>query len=299
MTCRYSEFEKTGKVVIPEANIIADSVESIVAAAENAVSGDVIGIKAGKYDMSGTKVRIKQKDNVVLRSIDGEVIFEGSGFHKKDGYHKTVIDNLLTITDNSKNIMVHGITFMNSNCHGIKVEGEANVGDIVIDSCNFKNICERMIKGSKGDKGYRVPRVVISNCTFEDSELPYDTDHTEEFAGDYIAGIDMMVLDGAIISGNTFRNIKGKYGGGRGAVFLWVESKNLTAENNVIENCDRGICFGNPHNVNGIAHVDGGVIKDNTIRNITSHAIELAWTNNIEIRDNKSDKESADTTPKK
>ena len=245
--------------------------------------------------MSGTKAVFRNKDGVTLRSLGGEVIFEGSGFHKKSGYEDTVVDNLLTITDRSRNILVHGITFMNSNCHGIKIEGESDVSDITISSCNFRDINERMIKGSKGDKGYRVSRVLILGCTFENTQLPYMRDHMAEFSGDYIAGIDMMVLDGAAITGCKFKNIHGVHRSARGAIFLWVESKNVTAVNNVIENCDRGICFGNPHNVNGIAHVDGGVISGNVITDVAGQAIELAWTNNIIITGNTLEKEVSDT----
>jgi len=292
---RYTEFKSTKTIAIPAPTVIVGSVGEIVRAVDTAASGDVIGIMPGTYDMPGTKVRVSEKDNITIRSVSGGVIFEGSGFHKKDGYKNTTVDNLLTITDNSRNVLVHGIEFANSNCHGVKIEGEANVRDITISACSFKNINERMIKGSKGDKGYRVGRVLIANCTFENTELPYESDHTAEFTGDYIAGIDMMVLDDATIYGCKFKNIRGVHGGARGAIFLWVESKNVTAEYNKIENCDRGICFGNPHNVNGIAHVDGGLMKENTITGVRGQAIELAWTNDVTIEGNSLEKGISDT----
>ena len=297
MQNRYDEYKENKCITIPQPTITVDSVQTIVDAVNNAKSGDVIGITSGTYDMSGTKVVFAQKDNVTLRNIDGDVIFEGNGFHKANGYKETPIDNLIKITDESKNILIHGITFANSNCHGVKIEGEANVGDITIDSCHFKNINERMIKGSKGDKGYRVARMVIAKCTFEDDIIPYESDHMAEFTGDYIAGIDMMVLDGAFVYANTFRNIHGLNGSARGAIFLWVESKNLVVMDNTIENCDRGVCFGNPHNTNGIDHVQNGVIIGNTIRNIKGQAIELAWVSNIVMVGNKMDKEPSHTGP--
>ena len=48
------------------------------------------------------------------------------------------------------------------------------------------------------------------------------------------------------ISDNTFIDIRGHNGGGRGAIFVWVNGRDVVAERNVIVNCDRGICFGNP-----------------------------------------------------
>ena len=86
-------------------------------------------------------------------------------------------------------------------------------------------------------------------------------------------------------------NIRGMNGGGRGAVFIWVGSKNVVAENNVIVNCDRGICYGNPGNTsvdggNLPYYVDGGVIRGNVITNPVSHGIEMAHTNNITVCEN-------------
>lgn len=284
----YDEFIKQRTLVIPEPTKIVSDVESIRSAIENAANGDVIGISPGVYNVSEPKLIFRNKQNVILRSVSGnceDVIFEGSGFHKKDGYRNTYCDELVTVTDGSRGITIHGITFRESTCHGVKIAGEGNVSDITVDGCKFINICERMIKGSRGDQGYRVGGMIITNNWFENTKIPVETDHMAEFTGDYIAGIDMMVLDDAIVSGNTFKNIKGAHGGARGAIFLWVQSKNLTAERNVIINCDRGICFGNPSG-SGELHVDGGLIADNMIVETTNQSVELAWTNNIKVRGN-------------
>ena len=275
--------------------IICNTSDEIIKAVENAIDGDVIGIKAGIYDFAGSRrVVFRNKHNVTLRSVSGnadDVVFKGGGFHKKDGYKQTPIDEPISIQSNNDGIIIYGITIRDSNCHGIKVAGEGNNSNITIDNCKFFDICERMIKGSMGDDNYFVKNIKITNNYFEDTQIPVASDHMDIFDGDYIAGIDMMVLDGALISDNKFVNIKGKNNGARGAIFIWSGSRNIIAERNVISNCDRGICYGNPGNVsvgrgNTMFFVDGGIIRDNKINEPVSHGIELAYTNNIEVYDN-------------
>ena len=277
--------------------IVCDSSDEIISAVANAADGDIIGVNNGEYDFAGThKIIFKDKRGVTLRSVSGcadDVIFKGGGFHKKDGYKQTQIDEPVSILSGNDGILIYGLTIRDSNCHGIKVAGEGNNANITIENCKFIDICERKIKGSagSGDNNYPVRNIKIINNYFEDTQLPVESDHMDMFEGDYIAGIDMMVLDGAYIADNKFVNIKGLNGGGRGAIFIWVGSKNITAERNIIINCDRGICYGNPGNTsveggNLPYYVDGGIIRGNTIVNPASHAIELAHTNNISVSSN-------------
>ena len=271
------------------------SADEIIEAVANAAEGDVIGIEAGIYEFIGEhKIVFRNKRNVVLRSVSGcadDVIFRGGGFHKKDGYKKTPIDEPININSGNDGIVIYGITIRDSNCHGIKIQGEGNNANIRIENCKFIDICERMIKGSAGTDGYLVPGVRIIRNSFEDTQIPVASDHMDTFDGDYIAGIDMMVLDGAVIADNRFTNIRGMNSGARGAIFIWVGSKNIIARGNVIVNCDRGICYGNPGNTsvdggNTPYYVDGGIICDNVIKNQKSHGIELAHTNDIKVYNN-------------
>ncbi|MCL2772240.1 MAG: right-handed parallel beta-helix repeat-containing protein [Oscillospiraceae bacterium] len=274
---------------------LCGTADEIIEAVSNAEENDFIGIISGTYEFIGThRIVFRNKRNVTLRSLSGcadDVVFKGGGFHKKDGYRQTPIDEPVCIASDNNGITISGITIRDSNCHGIKVQGEGNNANITVERCKFIDICERMIKGSAGENGYVVPGVAIANNYFEDTQIPVASDHMDIFDGDYIAGIDMMVLDGAIISNNKFVNIRGMNGGGRGAIFIWVGSKNVTAEQNVIVNCDRGICYGNPGNTsveggNLPYYVDGGVICGNVVTNPVSHGIELAHTKNITVRGN-------------
>ena len=264
-------------------------------AVTNAAEGAVIGIEKGEYDLSGHNMIVfKNKRNVMIRSVTGcpdDVVFKGSGFHKKDGHPTRPIDEPILILANCHHITIHGITFRDSNCHGVKVSGEGNNSYVTVDRCKFFDINERMIKGSMGHDGAVIPGMRVTNNYFEDTQLPYESDHMDVFEGNYISAMDMMVLHDAVVSNNVFVNIKGKSGGGRGAVFIWGLSKNITVENNVFIQCDRGIAFGNPGSIsvaegNAGYFVDGGVIRNNTIIGSTGQGIEIANTNNVTISNN-------------
>ena len=255
-----------------------------------AQDGDVIGIKPGKYNVAKLELSFANKHNVVLRSVSGnpdDVILTGNGFHKLGSSV-----NLLKITKNSNYITIYGITFRDASEHGIKVEGESSVGYITIDNCKFFNINERMIKGSK-HRSPRVPGMIITNCHFENDLdcIPTEADKPG-WGSAYIGGIDMMVLDNAVISDNTFVNIRGANGGGRGAIFIWVGSSNIIVERNTIINCDRGICFGNPMAPDGqlgpnyYHYVNGGIIRNNMIVSSQKQPIELAWVRNVKVYNN-------------
>jgi hypothetical protein len=107
-----------------------------------------------------------------------------------------------------------------------------------------------------------------------------------------LAAIDMMALEDWTFSDNVFRDIQGRNGGGRAAVFIWVRSRRVTVERNLIVNCDRGVAFGNPGpstaNVAGerLAYVSGGVIRNNFIAGGADCGIELWHAEGIKVYNN-------------
>jgi hypothetical protein len=106
----------------------------------------------------------------------------------------------------------------------------------------------------------------------------------EPFHGDYIGGIDMMWLKSWVMADNVFVNILGRRGGGRGAIFVWVNSENVVAERNLIVNCDRGICFGNPSGEP--FHMTGGIVRNNFIVAGRSQGIEICQANETAVLNN-------------
>jgi len=112
------------------------------------------------------------------------------------------------------------------------------------------------------------------------------------WGGDYIAGIDMMALEGWTFSDNVFRNIKGRNGGARAAIFIWVRSRKVTVERNVIVDCDRGIAFGNPSQSTAnrpgeeLTYVAEGVIRNNMISGGPDCGIELWHVDGLRVLHN-------------
>jgi hypothetical protein len=112
------------------------------------------------------------------------------------------------------------------------------------------------------------------------------------FGGDYIAGIDMMALENWIFRDNTFKNIRGRNGGGRAAIFIWVRSRQIVVERNLILDCDRGISFGNPGQSTAnepggaLRYVSEGVIQNNWIAGGADCGIELWHVEGIKVRHN-------------
>ncbi len=160
--------------------------------------------------------------------------------------------------------------------YGVYIFGDGNVQRPMIHNMKFQNIWVRGIKSTHAQWVWdrwdeacrlapgRVETVLphdgrIQYCLFVNDRPKENTD--DEFGGDYISGIDMACVARWTISDNTFADIRGHNGGGRGAIFVWMGSREVIAERNVIVNCDRGISSGNPsgeppHMTGGIARPD-------------------------------------------
>ena len=112
------------------------------------------------------------------------------------------------------------------------------------------------------------------------------------FGGDYIGAIDMMALEDWTFSQNVFWNIKGRNGGGRAAIFIWVRSRQVVVERNLIVNCDREVAFGNPGkstaNIAGepLVYVSEGIIRNNVIVGGQDCGIELWYADRIKVLNN-------------
>ena len=96
--------------------------------------------------------------------------------------------------------------------------------------------------------------------------------------------MDMMWLKDWLIADNVFVGIRGKNGYGRGAVFIWVNSEDVVVERNVIVNCDRGICLGNPSGDR--LHMTGGIVRNNFIAAGVNIAIEMGRTRRSQVLNN-------------
>jgi hypothetical protein len=260
--------------------------DDLLVAVARVAPGGTILLDDGAYPLPRPIV-LREKKNVTLRSAAGDptkVTLRGKGWDSE-----TKGDDILRIA-HCAGITIADLTFADCRSYGIKVEAENAPRDIHIYNCHFRNIGVRAIKGSAGkDPNVRAVRGSVRYCHFENTRIP--PAHWL-FDGDYISAIDMMALEDWTFSDNVFRNIKGRNGGGRAAIFIWVRSSNVVVERNFILNCDRGVAFGNPgvSTANGKGekpvYVRDGVIRNNFIAGGSDCGIELWYAAHIKVTHN-------------
>jgi hypothetical protein len=255
-------------------------------AVENIGPGGTILLAEGYYKLPRTVV-LTGKKSIAIRSAAGDptkVILSGKGW---DSNAKG--DDILHIA-RCEGVTIADLTFADCRSYGVKVEAENAPRHIDIYNCRFRDIGVRAIKGSAGrDPNVRAVKGSVRYCHFENTRIP-PADWL--FGGDYIAAIDMMALDDWTFSDNVFRNIRGRNGGGRAAIFVWVRSRHVTVERNLIVNCDRGVAFGNPGrstaNVAGEqpVYVSDGIIRNNFIVDGPDCGIELWYAEHVRVYNN-------------
>lgn len=262
------------------------TVDELFAAADRVESGGTILLADGHYKLSRPIV-LQEKKDISLRGASGDaakVILSGQGW---DSPAKN--DDLLHI-GRCDGVTIADLTFADCRSYGVKVEAENAPKNIHIYRCHFRNIGVRAIKGSAGqDPNIRAIKGSVRGCYFENTKVP-PADWL--FGGDYIAAIDMMALEDWTFSENVFRNIKGRNGGGRAAIFIWVRSRRVVVERNLMVDCDRGIAFGNPGqstaNLAGerLVYVADSLIRNNLIAGGADCGIELWHVDGIKIYHN-------------
>ena len=266
--------------------IHVSSPNELVAACDRIGRGGTILVADGHYRLPRVIV-LAGKRNIVIRSASGNptrAILSGKGWGSQ-----AKGDDILHIA-RCDGVTIADLTFADCRSYGIKVEAENAPQDIHIYNCRFRDIGVRAIKGSAGqDPSVRAVKGSVRYCQFTNTRIP-PADWL--FGGDYIAAIDMMALDDWTFSDNVFRDIKGRNGGGRAAIFVWVRSRRVVVERNLIVNCDRGIAFGNPGrstaNIDDEqpVYVSDGVIRNNFIVGGPDCGIELWYANRIKVYNN-------------
>jgi hypothetical protein len=268
----------TGRIV----NV--STVAQLRAAVAKAQDGDTIMVADGVYQLD-LFLQLTGRTGVTIRGASGDaakVELRGIGWGDTDR------DDILRIQA-CTDVTVAYLTFAECHAYGVKLEQSEHEGrrlkNINIYACNFRNIGTRAIKGTGGGGGF-VDGGSIRYCDFENTKVP---PRTWIYDGDYISAIDCMRLKDWVIADNSFRNIRGANGGGRGAVFVWVESQNVTTERNVFVNCDRSIAYGNPSGSTekgSKPHNTGGVIRSNFIVTGADTGIEISWARGVKVYHN-------------
>jgi hypothetical protein len=258
----------------------------LLAAVDRVEPGGTILVADGHYKLPRVIV-LTDKKKITIRGASADptkVTLSGKGW---DTDAKN--DDILHI-GHCEGVTIADLTFVDCQSYGIKVEAENAPKDIHIYNCRFRNIGVRAIKGSAGrEPDVRAVKGSVRYCQFENTKVP-PTNWL--YGGNYIAAIDMMALEDWRFSDNFFANIKGHSGGGRAAIFIWVRSRRVVVERNVIVNCDRGIAFGNPGqstaNPSGerLVYVAEGTIRNNFIAGGADCGIELWYADRIKVLHN-------------
>jgi hypothetical protein len=280
-------FPKATPLAPPQGDVIrVATARELLAAVERAGPGATILLADGRYKLPRVIV-LDGKKKITIRAASGDptkVILNGMGWDSK---HQG--DDILHIS-HCEGVTIADITFADCHSYGIKVEAEHAPNDVQIYNCRFRDIGIRAIKGSAGqDPDIRAVKGSVRFCQFENTRIP-PADWL--FGGDYISAIDMMALDDWEFSDNVFHDIKGHNGGARAAIFIWVRSKRVVVERNLIVNCDRGVAFGNPGQSTAnvereqLAYVSDGMIRNNFIVGGTDCGIELWHVQRITVYHN-------------
>jgi hypothetical protein len=280
-------FPKAPPLPAPQGPVLhVGTVEELLKASEALGPGGTILLANGQYRLPRVLV-LDEKRNVTIRSASGDpakVTLSGQGWDS--GSER---DDILHIA-HCGGVTIADLTFYDCRSYGIKVVAEHGPSDIAIYNCRFKDIGIRALKGSAGkDPDVRAIKGSVRYCVFENTRVP-PSDWL--FGGDYISAIDLMALEDWTISDNFFRNIKGRNGGGRAAIFVWVRSRRITVERNLIVDCDRGIAFGNPGQSTAntgeemLHYVSQGMIRNNMITGGPDCGIELWHSQDIAVLHN-------------
>jgi hypothetical protein len=269
----------------------------------DARSGDTIVVADGTYRVE-KPLLFDGKRHVTLRSASGDpakVIIRGEGWVRPADTYRSIGNEDLLVIRRSEDIVIAHITFAEVRHYGIKIGIDAdlkppNPGNIHIYDCRFRNIGTRAIKGVAMADRKPVLGGSVRFCHFENTLVPDASWGWALYEGNYISAIDMMYLKDWTFSDNVFRNIKGASGGGRGAIFIWNQSRNITVERNLFTGCDRAIAFGNPSKPTnyeeGTLHIYDGVIRNNFIvvgtgpKAAGAKGMEIVWTDNVQVYHN-------------
>lgn len=267
----------------PEGQVIeVETVEEFFEAVEDVEPGGTILLADGHYAMP-RYIEIRT-DDVTLRSASGDrdaVVLDGA--ESRHG-------ELLGVTDCS-GVTVAEITLRNVTYNALKLNTNHDVQDVTVHNCVFHNVWQR------GVKSVRAPETPSHNgeiryCLFyndrskEFGDDPTDTEDT--FGGNYVGAIDLMDAVGWRIHHNAFVGIEGRTGEGRGAIFIWQDSRDCVIEHNVIVDCDGGISLGNAHKPDDVEwHCEGFVARDNWITRAPMGAITAVYTRDSVIERNR------------
>ncbi|PCJ62869.1 MAG: hypothetical protein COA79_01715 [Planctomycetota bacterium] len=309
------DFEKIIKSIKPapplppaEGKVIrVDSPLGIIRAIESAEENTTIIIAKGHYLMPRDCLLTTHRVTIRGETGDREDVILDSDMEFDDTTPKfttrlgaPAIIKMFQAT----NITIADLTLANNPKYGLLFLGDGRIHGLKVYNVKFHNIWARGLKGTGADRiDDKLPDIGIELGASErvewlrprDGEIRHclfvaDTvkkNDKDGFDGDYIAGMDLMNVDNFTIADCAFIGIRGKNGGARGGVFIWVHSDNVTVENNFFYHCDKGVSLGNPSaHDRRTYHIQSSKIQNNHFIGGSNKAIEVDYGNDVSILNN-------------
>ena len=280
-------FPQAPRLPQPRGDVIrVANADELLAAVDRVGPGSTILLANGHYKVPRVVVLRNKKDLTISSEAADpiQVTLSGKGWDSNDKR-----DDIIHLGP-CDGVTIANLTFADCRSYGIKVEAENAPKNIHIYNCRFRDIGIRAVKGSAGkDPITHAVKGSVRYCSFENTKVP-PSDWL--FGGNYISAIDMMALEDWTFSDNFFRNIKGRTGSGRAAIFIWVRSRQVIVERNLIIDCDRGVAFGNPGQSTAnrgeerLVYVSDGIVRNNFIIGGADCGIELWYAERIKVFNN-------------
>ncbi len=262
------------------------TVDELFKAAETVKPGETIVIAEGIYVLP-RRLNIRTSGVTLRGETEREKVILDGGPHQ--------LGELLAVTGGCSDVTIANLTVRNVRWNGIKLDTDTGIQRVRIYNCVLHNIWQRGVKGVRVPKE-RLPEWRPKNCevrfclfyndrpkTFADDP----TDTPETFNGNYIGGIDLMFAEGWVISDNVFVGIQGRTREGRGAIFLWHDTRNCIVERNIIVDCDVGIALGNSYRPPDIdIHCTATIVRNNFVVRCPESGIVADYTHDCRILHN-------------
>jgi lysophospholipase L1-like esterase len=244
--------------------------------------GQTILLAPGVYKMPHSLV-IQNADDVAIRGAGGDrsqVVLDFAASRHTEG----------VVFTNCKRALLADLTVQNVKQNGIKINGDLGAERVTLRNVHSRNVWQRHVKGPQVPPGPDgrpawTPGHRVEFCLFENDRPKRPGDDPAEdatpgtYGHNYVGGIDMMNTDGLVVADNVFRTIQGRTREGRGAVFIWVGSKNAVVERNLVIDCDQGICMGNPaRGDEGLHHATESVVRNNFVVRCPENDLFAAFT---------------------
>ncbi|MBK8479419.1 MAG: right-handed parallel beta-helix repeat-containing protein [Opitutaceae bacterium] len=236
-------------------------------------------LRDGVYTIEGDNYIYLVQPGVTFRGLSGNrnaVVIQGdSVFHADGSRTGGTVGNVIGVA--ADNFTLENLSI--GNCANHAVQLQLDIDNCVFRNVRFFNTGEQMLKAPSNGAADHSDNALVEDCLFE-----YPAGIGPQW---YIGGVDAHRARNWIVRRCTFRNIRSPSGDvAEHAIHFWDSCVDITVEQNLIVDCDRGIGFGL-----NTSPTTGGVIRNNMIyhRSIAGFAdvgIGLESAANVQVYNN-------------